>query len=74
MLINKLNHLQMQRNESGRRPFFVVLNSRGLPQCKVSFMSREESLLYEEWLSMERQRLLMAQQKEMEESTNELEF
>lgn len=38
----KLNHLQMQNKEvQKKRPFFVVLNSKGLPQSKVGLMTAE---------------------------------
>lgn len=65
----------MQKSENKcNRPFFVILNSKGSPQCKVPFLNAEERVCYEAWVEMERQRLLMLRIKEEEESTNELEF
>ena len=65
----------MQSSESKpSRPFFVVLNSKGSPKCKVPLMTAEERIRYEAFAEAERQRLLMLRLKEEEESTNDLEF
>jgi hypothetical protein len=74
-VINKLNLKRMQSRELlGSSKYFIVINSKGAPLIRLPFMTQPEKQRYEERLQTAREKMLMSHQKELEESTNELEF